>query len=207
MSDERKAGPVSGEIMTAPLARRADARDAMDAEFETLPAGISARAATTEANPIATGSAPVAGMDVLRERAEQSHNPAPRRGAPLFWAAGIALATLAFWVSGGHGIVRDLGLLKAAPVSALRIEAVSSRVDLSGEKPLLFIDGGAANDGDVAETLPPLDILVADNEGGVTRYRMGMNGRVLAPGERYAFSSRLDVPKNGVRTVTVAFGE
>jgi hypothetical protein len=208
MGDDRKAGPVSGEIMTAgvaPAVSRGDAGDITEAEFETLP-GAPVRRATGDEGSIATGSAPIAGMDVLRERAEPVRSE-PRRGGPLFWATGVALIALAFWVSGGHGIVRDLGLLKAAPVSALRIEAVSSRVDLSGERPLLFIDGGAANDGSVAEPLPPLDILVSDNDGKVTRYRLGMNGRVLAPGERYAFSSRLDVPKNGVRTVTVSFAD
>jgi hypothetical protein len=197
-------------MMTAggsPSALRADASDITDAEFDTLPGHAPARALLPESGIPATGSTPVAGMDVLRERPEQPAPEAPQRAGPLFWATGIALIALAFWVSGGHGIVRDLGLMKAPPVSALRIEAVSSRVDLSGEKPLLFIDGGAANDGGVAEPLPPLDILVTDNEGGATRYRMGMNGRVLAPGERYAFSSRLDVPKNGVKTVTVSFGE
>lgn len=208
MDDDRKAGPVSGEIMTAgvaPAVSRGNAGDITEAEFETLP-GASARSATAEAGSIATGSAPVAGMDVLREKAEPARTT-PRRGGPLFWATGMAFVALAFWVSGGHGIVRDLGLLKAAPVSALRIEAVSSRVDLTGERPLLFIDGGAANDGSIAEPLPSLDILVSDNDGKVTRYRLGMNGRVLAPGERYAFSSRLDVPKNGVKTVTVSFAE
>lgn len=208
MSDDRKAAAVSGEIVTASgiAVPRADAGDFTEAEFETLP-GAASRPSSSGEGRIATGVAPVSGMDVLRERTEPPAPTGPQRGGPLFWATGAALVALAFWVSGGHGIVRDLGLMKAAPASALRIEAVSSRVDLSGARPLLFIDGGAANDGGVAEPLPPLDILVTDNDGAVTRYRMGMNGRVLAPGERYAFSSRLDVPKNGVKTVTVAFGE
>jgi hypothetical protein len=29
----------------------------------------------------------------------------------------------------------------------------------------------------------------------------------MAPGETFAFSSRLDVPKNGVKTVSVTFAE
>ena len=39
------------------------------------------------------------------------------------------------------------------------------------------------------------------------RYRLGTSGRPLAPGEAFAFSSRLDVPKNGVKSVSVTFGE
>jgi hypothetical protein len=72
---------------------------------------------------------------------------------------------------------------------------------------LLFIDGEASNDGNGASALPPLEIRVTGNDGRITRYTLGTAGRPLAPGERFAFSSRLDVPKNGVRTVSVAFAE
>jgi hypothetical protein len=72
---------------------------------------------------------------------------------------------------------------------------------------VLFVDGEAANDGAAAQQLPPLEIVVTGNDGRITRYRLGTSGRPLAPGETFAFSSRLDVPKNGVKTVSVSFGE
>ena len=55
--------------------------------------------------------------------------------------------------------------------------------------------------------LPPLEIRVTGNDGHVTRYTLGTSGRSLAPGERFGFASRLDVPKNGVRTVSVTFAD
>lgn len=72
---------------------------------------------------------------------------------------------------------------------------------------MLLVGGEATNDGTIAEKLPPLDIFVTDNDGVVTRYRLGTSGQALAPGEKFAFSSRLDVPKNGVKTVSVSFGK
>ena len=72
---------------------------------------------------------------------------------------------------------------------------------------ILFVDGEAANDGSAVAHLPPLDIAVTGNDGRITHYRLGTSGRPMAPGETFAFSSRLDVPKNGVKTVSVTFAE
>ena len=112
----------------------------------------------------------------------------------------------AFWVSGGHTLVRGIPFAATeAPRSALRISGVTSRVDSSGARPILLIDGEAANDGTSTEHLPALEIAVTGNDGLITRYRLGTSGRPLSPGDTFAFSSRLDVPKNGVKTVSVAF--
>jgi hypothetical protein len=89
--------------------------------------------------------------------------------------------------------------------TALIISTVTSRVDRTGERALLFVDGEAGNDGAAAASLPPLEISVTGNDGSITRYRLGTSGRELAPGERFAFSSRVDVPRSGVKTVSVAF--
>ncbi|TIP34182.1 MAG: hypothetical protein E5X77_40360, partial [Mesorhizobium sp.] len=91
------------------------------------------------------------------------------------------------------------------PASALTISGVTSRIDASGLKPVLFVDGEAANDGVTSQALPPLEIRVTDNDSNIIRYRLGTSNRALAPGERFGFSSRLDVPRNGVRTVSVIF--
>ena len=98
-----------------------------------------------------------------------------------------------------------VGDLKSA--AALGISGVDSRVDVAGTKPVRFVDGEAMNDGKLDASMPALEIVVTDNSGQTTRYRLGTSGRTLTPGERFAFSSRLDVPKNGVKTVTVGFAE
>lgn len=184
---------------------RPEAGDVIDAEYETLaPEPAGGRAERAEA----FASAPaLSGMDTLRAGGAQP--PAPRqRGGPLFWVTGVAVAAAAFWVSGGHAVVRSSSYFaERAPVRGLAITGVTSRVDASGARPVLFVDGEAANEGAATESLPPLDVVVSGNDGRSIRYRLGTSGRPLAPGERFAFSSRLDVPKNGVRTVTVTFGE
>lgn len=206
MADEGKARPVSGEIKAgapygAPAGSSGD--DIVDAEFETV---VPVRSETPPAAPaIATPAAPAVGMDMLR-RDEAGRPAKPSRGGPAFWVAGIGLAAAAFWVSGGHALVRQSSFLsEPAPQGALAIVGVTSRVDASGPKAVLFVDGEAANEGGEARDLPSLDIAVTGNDGRVTRYRLGTGQRSLAPGERFAFSSRLDVPKNGVKTVSVTF--
>ena len=222
MADEVKPRAVSGEIMTdapdapdAPPGRRPDGGDFIDAEYISLPpeqrpAGLGRAESAARESPAVIGSAaaPAGSMEMLRRKDAAAAPQRPARGGPLFWIMGIGLAAAAFWVSGGHVLVRNVPFIGTeASRSALRISGVTSRVDVSGARPVLFIDGEAANDGDVTEHLPPLDIAVAGNDGLVTHYRLGTAGRPLAPGETFAFSSRLDVPKNGVKTVSVTFAE
>jgi hypothetical protein len=88
---------------------------------------------------------------------------------------------------------------------ALTLSGVSSRVDHSGARPVILVDGHAGNDGAQPVDMPGLEIRVADLEGRIIRYKLGTAARRLAPGEQFAFSSRLDVPKSGVKTVSVTF--
>ncbi len=211
MADRKKPHDGSGEDANRPEhgaggLHRSQAGDVIDAEYETLipePAG-----GRPQRPADAFTSAPaLSGMDTLR--AGGARPPAPRqRGGPLFWVTGVAVAAAAFWVSGGHAVVRGTSYFaERVAVQGLAIAGVTSRVDASGARPILFVDGEAANEGAATESLPPLDVVVTGNDGRSIRYRLGTSGRPLAPGERFAFSSRLDVPKNGVRTVTVTFGE
>jgi hypothetical protein len=207
MADQSKARPVSGEIMAgAPLAGgyfQAPAADIVDAEYETIPAAAPERPAAT----IASTEALPAGMDMLRRTERAAARKHFVRAGPAFWIFGVAIAAASFWVAGGHVLVRDLpAFAQGASAGALRISGVTSRVEGPSARPLLFVDGEAANDGDAAQALPPLEIVVAGLDGRVTRYRLGTNGRALAPGEIFAFSSRLDAPKSGVLKVSVAFG-
>ncbi len=215
MADQRTARPVSGEIMAdAPPVGAASFHlplgqlppgDIVDAEYETIHA--EAPAAERIAASIGSTEASPAGMEMLRKTVGATPRRGRVRAGPAFWIYGLGIAAAAFWVSGGHALVRALPLIaQGEPPRALRLSGVTSRVEGSSARPLLFVDGEAANDGDAAQALPPLDILVTGHDGRVTRYRLGTNGRPLAPGQIFAFSSRLDAPKSGVRTVSVAFG-
>jgi hypothetical protein len=217
MADGSRPRAVSGEIMTDPsesAAGRAPpevgvAGDVIDAEYISFPSEPQ-RGEKKPHEPVSSIASPVvspmAGMDMLRRPAEAPLQTA--RGGPLFWAAGIGLAVAAFWVSGGHALVRNAPFIGTeARHNALSISGVTSRVDVSGPHPLLFVDGETANDGAVVAHLPPLHIAVTGNDGRIVSYRLGTSGRPMAPGETFAFSSRLDVPKNGVKTVSVTFAE
>lgn len=212
MAEQRKARPVSGEIMAAdardtfaqPIA--VDLPDIVDADFEVI-ATSHARAESAEAQQAFAGPAASAGgMEMLRATRAGRH-ASPVRGSPVFWLAGISLAAMAFWVSGGHAVVRAAAFPLAWQAPSLRIGEVASRVDSSGSRPVLLVDGAAFNDGRTAAQIPPIDIAVAGNDGKILRYRLGTGADPVAPGARWAFSSRLEVPMNGIKTVTVAFSE
>lgn len=221
MADARTARPVSGEIMTgrAPQAspghKTGPVQDIIDADYEVLPSSrarlpVAETAAPSRSTPDLAVPGPVMeGMDMLR-RPEGAATPSPAsRGGPIFWIAGVGAALAAFWVSGGHALVRQSPLFAGSENAgaAFSVSGVTSRVDASRRTPVLFVDGEAANDGASASPLPLLQIKVTGNDGRITLYTLGTAGRPLAPGERFAFSSRLDVPNNGVRTVAVVFAE
>lgn len=211
------ARPVSGEIMTEPaqtgagLAGHMLAADIVDADYEVLPGSADADPTTSTIVPpnrdAPESIASLAGMAMLRPA--ETVGPFSVRGGPLFWTAGIAAALAAFWISGGHALIRHSALFASAsdPVASLSITGVTSRVDSSGEKPVLFVDGEAGNNGPDVAILPPLEIRVTGEDGRLTRYTLGTSGHALPSGQSLAFSSRLDVPTNGVAAVTVGFAE
>ncbi|AEH86080.1 hypothetical protein [Mesorhizobium opportunistum] len=211
MADERTARPVSGEIMTDPPAvavadrfMRGPAAEIVDADYVVM---SRPPVENVSPPPRAIVTPPIEGMDMLRKPEAPAERPPASRGGPIFWIAGIAAALAAFWVSGGHALVRQAPVLSGGQTSALTISGVTSRVDASGPNPVLFVDGEAANDGAKPAQLPPLEIRVTGNDGRTTRYTLGTSGHSLASGERFGFASRLDVPKNGVRTVLVTFAQ
>jgi hypothetical protein len=213
MAEDRTARPVSGEIMTDPAAiaaadrfLRAPETDIVDADYVVMPRLVPTLESVSPP-PRAIVTPSIDGMDMLRKPEAPVERPPASRGGPIFWIAGIGAAFAAFWVSGGHALVRQSPFLPGAQASALSITSVTSRVDASGPNPVLFVDGEAANDGAKPAPLPPLEIRVTGNDGRTTRYTLGTSGRALAPGERFGFASRLDVPRNGVRTVLVTFAQ
>lgn len=215
MTEARNARLVSGEIMAAAgspegAPRREPRFDFVDAEFETLDrAGGGAQAAVravtpTMVAPAAPGTASAAGMDMLRKQKLARRPLGSVRGGPLFWTAGLSLVAAAFWFSGGHALMpRDMpGMMRAEP---LRIASVVSRVDTSGARTMLNIDGEAVNEGGRALPMPPLTIQVVAGDGATTHYNLGTSGSPVGPGEKFAFASRLPVPRNGIKSVSVAF--
>jgi hypothetical protein len=210
MSDERMARPVSGEIMTdgqrgdRPQAPRAGSDDIIDADYETI---VRHSPKSAEPEPVPGETRDRGGMDMLRGGKDRRE---PQKGGPLFWTVGMAMVFGAFWVSGGHAIVsHDSGTGQPAAVTPfkqpLRIVNVVSRIDRRDDRAFLMVDGEVTNPGSSGATVPPLAIIVTGLDGRETRYYLGTNEKVLAPGDRFAFSSRLHAPSEGVRTVTVDF--
>jgi hypothetical protein len=212
MADDRTARPVSGEIMTAPAADAATApyngstADIVDADYVVIPHLGPAEDGVPPLTRIAA-SPPVQGMDMLRKPDAPAARAPAVRGGPIFWLAGVGMIAGAFWVSGGHALVRQAPFLSGGQAPLLTISGVRSHVDAAGPQPLLFVDGEAANDGSGPAKLPGVEIRVDGNDGRTTRYTLGTSGRWLASGERFGFSSRLEVPKNGVKAVSVSFAQ
>ena len=210
------ARPVSGEIMTETAAvwtkEALIAREIVDADYVVLSGpGLSdfdpAPAVDPQISRTRIPTPSLEGMAMLRPA--DAIRPFSARGGPPFWGVGIATALAAFWISGGHALIRQSALFEADAdaSSALSILTVTSHVDASGEKPVLFVDGEAGNEGRDSAALPPLEIRVTGDDGTVTRYTLGTSGRALAPGQRFAFSSRLDVSGSGVKAVAVSFAQ
>ena len=118
MADERRPRPVSGEIMTeaesaAPIRGAHLGGDVVDAEYETVLTDRPQPDSPVQPAPtmIASPTAPLAGMEMLRRPEGQAARTPAVRGGPVFWVFGIGLAAAAFWVSGGHALVRGASFL------------------------------------------------------------------------------------------------
>jgi len=207
MNHRAKARPVSGEIMAGRKTNPAGTRggpgggqDILDAQYETV--GLMRAGPHQPRSAIGAAATGIGilkgGQPVLR----------PSRGGPVFWLFGLALVLGAFWVSGGHALLQD-GLVadKARPNEALSIISLQTRIEGSGEKAMLLIDGEAANKGSISQAMPVLAIDVLGRSGRTTRYFLGTSGSLLPPGGRFPFSGRLLAPMDGVKSVAVRFVE
>lgn len=208
MPEMRTSRLVSGEIMSRPAAkpRAVAGHDVVDAEFETLGNAPADTARSRASAGEAVGAEP--GLATLRAATPSPRRLRWQRAGMSFWLGGIAIAAAAFWVSGGHALfdLRASALVRAA-ASPLRIVDVTSRVETAAARSVLLVDGEARNDDTRQHSLPPLSIEVTAPDGSRTRYRLGTSGRYLQEGERFAFSGRFEVPKEGVKTVSVTFVE
>lgn len=203
MHEQDTPRSVFGEIMTDTPRSARDGeklRRATDAQFETVEVGSALPSShfRTHKN--------VKGMELLTRRALDETQR--RRGGTMFWASGLTLVVLAFWLSGGHELARSKVLAMQEEKSpSLQIADVESRLEHQNGRDILFVNGAAENRGAETRPLPPIEIAVIATDGAVTRYYLGTSETELTPGGRYAFSSRLEPPRNGVKIVAVTFQE
>jgi hypothetical protein len=144
------------------------------------------------------------GMDMLRRTRFVTETRRSEPGGLLFWTCGIALAAAAFWISGGHALATSYLNAEAAPV---RIATLNSHIEDSGRRPMLLVDGEVVNVSTGNATVPPLEIQVTSGNGRLTSYKLGTAGSLLPSGGIFPFSGRLDLPNDGVKSVTVNFVE
>lgn len=203
MARDPVSRPVSGEIL-AGHANRSESdslseRDIVEAEYETV-VGRYARQDRAVENPEDDNTS-LFGLNILSSRDKSDSNAS---AGPIFWAVGAVLVAAAFWISGGHTMVSGNNtVLASAPINALTIEDVRSRVDSSGSQSYLLVEGAVANDSTDDLPLPDLIIQVKSNEGSITRYRIAGGSEEIVSGGRYAFSSRLGTPQSGIENVKV----
>jgi hypothetical protein len=147
----------------------------------------------------------VPGLGVLK-RPDAPASGRRQPGGPAFWTFGLCLVAAAFWVSGGHALLPSLripAIFQGSPT--LKIAAVHTRVEKIDGHSILFVDGSAVNETGRAIEVPPLAISVENENGKTTRFFLGTRDREVPASETFAFSSRLEVPKDGVKSVSVSF--
>ena len=216
MANRNGARPLSGEIIgvQAPSAamRVTAGNDIIDAEFESVSPSTSGRKTAASLPVSGTGAIPPAkssGMDMLKRAVVANVDSRNQRAGPAFYLVGAAVALAAFWVSGGHTLMPVANGMNGeqSPGESLRIAAVDSRVETRGGRSVLLVDGEIFNPGMRQALIPDVSINVLDHGGRTTRYYLGTNHRRIGAGDRFDFSSRVHVPKDGVKSVSVTLQE
>lgn len=197
--------PVSGEIMAGPavLSRASEpGDDIVEAEYDEVNAAPVPRGAGSFAP-----TAPAGGMNILRSIGGGAERGG--RGGPLFWSVGLGLVAAAFWFSGGYSLLPPAAGQEARAPAArpLSVENVKSRVEHRNGRDVLFVEGETRNRGRDTMPVPAIAIAVTDGAGETTRYLLAAGSDLLRPGERLSFTSRVEAPGGGVRSVAVTFRE
>ncbi|MER9335230.1 hypothetical protein NKJ06_14720 [Mesorhizobium sp. M0293] len=105
-------------IAAADRFMRGSAADIVDADYVVMPRLVP-DVESVSPLPRAIVMPPIEGMDMLRKPEAPAERPTASRGGPIFWIAGLGAALAAFWVSGGHALVRQAPFLSGAPAPAL----------------------------------------------------------------------------------------
>lgn len=162
-------------------------------------------------SPLSAAARPAAapeagGMSILSRRTASPPRQHFQPGGVSFWLAGATLALSAFWLSGGHAMFDTAGLFAAQAADArFRIGNVTQHSQTIDGSATLLVAGDVTNEGGATDELPRIAITVTGQDGATATYRLGTSGQSLAPDAKYSFSSRLDMPKDGVKTVSVTF--
>jgi hypothetical protein len=210
MVSARMITPAGDLVATGGAVDMDRSGDVIDAEFETLRPDPAERLLPPRPKvTIGTAAAPAQGFDTLRKSQAHVRGQAASRGDPIFWTVGMCLVIAAFWVSGGHALVSQslIPVWHTEPANPLRIAEVTSRIEDRAGRAVLFVDGKALNSGSEAQLLPPIEVKVTANGGGVTLYSLPAATDPLPGGNTVSFSSRLEAPKEGVQSVSVNFRE
>ncbi|MDP3899262.1 MAG: hypothetical protein Q8Q62_21515 [Mesorhizobium sp.] len=208
MADPFTMAPLSGEIMAGPPpsqgARRRDVAPlvSVDADYETLPRAVTSAAAEAPivSAPTRAAETPPLGMDILRGAALPASGALSRHGGVGFWLAATMLVAGAFWFSGGHSMARHMLASATESGAPLRVVALVSRVEAIGGRDMLFVDGELTGS---AGSTHDLMISVTASNGTVARYKLGTGPQPAEGGGTWRFSSRLEAPRSGVKSVSV----
>lgn len=209
MDEQSKSIPLQGEVLIEGVVapKRDQSPDIVDAEFEVVRnksdnsprenrTAESRKTTSTPENPARPG------MEILRSGGIDRK---PERGGLPLYLAGLALAAMAFWVSGGHAMFGEIRPIEstAADTSMLRLAGIETQNIGIGSKNYVLVSGHVKNEGTNAAASPPVSIVITDKAGQVSRYRLGSNPTLIGAGEMMPFSSRIDAPASGVGSVMV----
>jgi predicted Zn finger-like uncharacterized protein len=178
--------------------------------------------------PIPTATADAAAADIPEEPAkdlipepapELEENPA-RKPASEWRNRMIYAALAAAILAGGLGILlmgRDVIMAGVSSISAiiglqdpagagLDIGAVTSFREETADGDVLIVEGTVTNVSDDARPLPMVRIALFDTDDAELQHVMVVpDQQVLVPGERIAFSARLEQPAPTARRIKVSF--
>ena len=131
------------------------------------------------------------------------------RGGPVFCRAGSCWCAALTRFGGRHNIVAGKGLIGSPTArQPLAIDVWRSRVEPRGEGEVLFRGGCDTNRGTDTRAYRPIAIAITDRNGFDEPAIFWDKRRAAgAPASSIGFSSRVEAPSNGVRSVTVTFRE
>ncbi|WP_407863188.1 hypothetical protein [Phyllobacterium phragmitis] len=173
-----------------------------DAEFESIaPQGDRAR---TIPLPIPVPFKPDQ-LSILKKGTGSDFAPAQARlpGAS-YWFLVLLAAFGAFWMSGGHVLVRYWQAPGTA-AAGMKLSDVSTRVEAHGGSNVIFVTARVSNEGLQPDAVPELTVTLRERTGAERAYYLGTRGQFIAPGESISFSSRLPGLKDRVEAVNVRF--